>query len=541
MLTKTAPLLVVAAILFDGGLCDCYCDDFRYFSWNFGFSLNISLNETEILWEIVKPNGEYEVYTVANYSDYRHGRRESITERGLSFGGFCDYDCYVGLTITPTDLRYNGAQITGIVRLPECFNTSNTTNTTTLGIQGILKAPTDVSVEAVGVDSINVSWSAPFTLEGVPILHYSVYITSQGVSEQRNTTETHITLERPCASTTYQISAWNEVGEGNATRNAYPNIMKAAIKATSELSKTVMCFSCTFLADSTADGCAVTMENNKHVFVFNVTRTNNSDDNLVLLECFSVPEGGEYSVSVHEIHNGVHVCTQVNNITVWITESSSLIHSRVKPVSGWICAFCVFTNGSTAKGCAITLFSDQITFNYTIPRHSTYDIALQECFKVQQSGSYHVLVSDILMDGSEGYNTLELPDVTIALASATDNTAKQEDGTPTVAGLSAVLCLTSMGLIIAVLLASILFLKRRSKTWRKNNVCTDSECTTDQQQPAAVTTAPLYENTQLVQPPSSSVTDGGDNMYEHVELRPITGQEKEIAVAPNAAYGTVRR
>ena len=62
------------------------------------------------------------------------------------------------------------------------------------------------------------SWSPPFTLEGVPILHYSVYITSQGVSEQTNTTETHITLERPCASTTYQISAWNEVGEGNATR-----------------------------------------------------------------------------------------------------------------------------------------------------------------------------------------------------------------------------------------------------------------------------------------------------------------------------------
>ena len=92
--------------------------------------------EAEILWEIVKPNGEYEVHTAANYSHYRHGRHETITERGLSFGGFCDFDCYVGLTITPTDLRYNGAQITGIVRLPECFNTSNITNTTTLGIQG---------------------------------------------------------------------------------------------------------------------------------------------------------------------------------------------------------------------------------------------------------------------------------------------------------------------------------------------------------------------------------------------------------------------
>ena len=80
----------------------------------------------------------------------------------------------------------------------------------------------------------------------------------------------------------------------------------------------------TFLTDSTADGCAVAMENNKHDLVFNATRSNNNDDILSLLECFSVPEGGEYSVSVHEIHNGVHVCTQVNNITVWITESRPL-------------------------------------------------------------------------------------------------------------------------------------------------------------------------------------------------------------------------
>ena len=75
----------------------------------------------------------------------------------------------------------------------------------------------DVSVDEVSVESVNVSWSPPFTLDGVPILHYSVYTTSQGLTEQRNTTETHIILGSPCASTTYQISAWNEVGEGNAT------------------------------------------------------------------------------------------------------------------------------------------------------------------------------------------------------------------------------------------------------------------------------------------------------------------------------------
>ena len=70
------------------------------------------------------------------------------------------------------------------------------------------------------------------------------------------------------------------------------------------------------------------MENEKHVFVFNATRSNNNDDNLVLLECFSVPEGGEYGVSVHEIHNSVvqnHIGILVNNITVSITESMPVV------------------------------------------------------------------------------------------------------------------------------------------------------------------------------------------------------------------------
>ena len=101
---------------------------------------------------------------------------------------------------------------------------------------------------------------------------------------------------------------------------AFLTTIEAAVKVISELLKPGIC---SFFSDYTANGCTVRMENNKHVFVFNVTRSNNNDDNLPLLECFSVPEGGEYSVSVHEIHYGVvqeHVYTQVN-ITVWITES----------------------------------------------------------------------------------------------------------------------------------------------------------------------------------------------------------------------------
>ena len=64
--------------------------------------------------------------------------------------------------------------------------------------------------------SVNISWSPPITLDGVSILQYSVNIITQGLTVQRNTTDTYITLERPYTTTTYQISAWSLAGQGFA-------------------------------------------------------------------------------------------------------------------------------------------------------------------------------------------------------------------------------------------------------------------------------------------------------------------------------------
>ena len=87
-------------------------------------------------------------------------------------------------------------------------------------IVGLLDTPTDMTVNQVSVERVNVSWTPPFTLSEVPILMYTVYITSQGYTETMNTTETRFTL-RSCASTTYEISAWNEVGEGEKATYIY--------------------------------------------------------------------------------------------------------------------------------------------------------------------------------------------------------------------------------------------------------------------------------------------------------------------------------
>ena len=83
------------------------------------------------------------------------------------------------------------------------------------------------------------------------------------------------------------------------------------------------------------------------------------------------------------------------------------------PVIGGICASCVFTSNSTARGCTVKLHNNQCTFNFSLSRKSTKDIAILECFKLPKSGSFHVLVSEIKLDGSLGHNALKLPDITI--------------------------------------------------------------------------------------------------------------------------------
>ena len=58
-----------------------------------------------------------------------------LPDRGLLFSGYCFlYGCFLQMTISSIDMRYNGSQITGVLNLPECFNSSNTTDPLTLNI-----------------------------------------------------------------------------------------------------------------------------------------------------------------------------------------------------------------------------------------------------------------------------------------------------------------------------------------------------------------------------------------------------------------------
>ena len=176
----SVPLLLAIVCLTINGVACCYCDDFWYLDCKFlsskrlvyyrsynishavrsATTINISLvgstsvymearhiidyydcSDTEAHWEIERADGELEVYTVLN-DTYIYGRQEELPGTGLFFNGFCHpfiYSCHLNMEISPTDLRYNGAQITGVFNLPECFNSPNVTDTITLNIQGMVQ------------------------------------------------------------------------------------------------------------------------------------------------------------------------------------------------------------------------------------------------------------------------------------------------------------------------------------------------------------------------------------------------------------------
>lgn len=72
--------------------------------------------------------------------------------------------------------------------------------------------------QAVQISStqVLVSYTPPVTLEGVPILYYTIQVMGGIVV---NTTELNYTLQltNPCIFYNFTIAAWNTVGKGNIT------------------------------------------------------------------------------------------------------------------------------------------------------------------------------------------------------------------------------------------------------------------------------------------------------------------------------------
>ena len=103
----------------------------------------VNCNDTQdldVFWEIRRADGRIETYTGSELNGVDTSEYPDHLDRGLELYGSCDFQdktCYFLLRIRPTDLQYNGAQITITLYLPVCYTGHNVTKTLTLNIQGI--------------------------------------------------------------------------------------------------------------------------------------------------------------------------------------------------------------------------------------------------------------------------------------------------------------------------------------------------------------------------------------------------------------------
>ena len=84
---------------------------------------------------------------------------------------------------------------------------------------GFLEAPSNLQLTEMNSETIGLSWDPPFTLAGVPILQYSVYVDDftlypENTITVETTTSTQHFFRKPCSSIRYSVSGWNELGEG---------------------------------------------------------------------------------------------------------------------------------------------------------------------------------------------------------------------------------------------------------------------------------------------------------------------------------------
>ena len=88
------------------------------------------------------------------------------------------------------------------------------------------------------------------------------------------------------------------------------------MEAVSELFKSLICASCSFFTDSIADGCTIELQSSQYKFIFNMFHQ--TSHKSLLLECFSVPQPGVYSVSVRfgqvKTHKSRHLV--LPNVTI---------------------------------------------------------------------------------------------------------------------------------------------------------------------------------------------------------------------------------
>ena len=102
--------------------------------------------------------------------------------------------------------------------------------TATFYVQGPPSPPTNLTIEASdGESHLIFRWNPPVLTNAFIVSMYTVYIniSHTGIETRFNTTMRQYSIENPCSSVTFTVTAWNDIGEGNGNSLLYMPILYA--------------------------------------------------------------------------------------------------------------------------------------------------------------------------------------------------------------------------------------------------------------------------------------------------------------------------
>ena len=137
------------------------------------------------------------------------------------------------------------------------------------------------------------------------------------------------------------------------------------------------------------------------------------------------------------VHKLIDTCN-AQYVCVDLTLSQTTVKEIHKLLDSGVCAYCSFTAGSEAEGCAVELESEAHTHLFNMSRSTSGGGELSEsvldCFTVGGAGGYSVHVYEIQCNGELGQRNRELPDVTVEddKSSGTEDSNGADGGRATV-------------------------------------------------------------------------------------------------------------
>ncbi|XP_019857841.1 PREDICTED: uncharacterized protein LOC109586109 [Amphimedon queenslandica] len=310
----------------------------------------------------------------------------------------------------PALLEFNESTVQCVV-----FNGSNPhifSSTVQLLVQGLLSEVSHPSVTQINSTVLSLQYTAPYTLTGVPILHYNILILPTNASVNITDTQYNIHINDHCINYNIIITPWNIVGAGNITTLSNIILYQAPVVTMPQLIEeynngTLQVYiefqyniSC---KGTVPQSVSLTINKDKEYHCSVVSPTTNNctvttEDTVYVSVTMNITNALEYG-AIYSISMSVNN-TETTDFTFNISTYHVITAALLSTNDTTVCLECQFKQNSPSTGCyavfhPINTTGEVFPIYYRIMK-SLHDTIVSDCISTLPNGVYSISILDAL-------------------------------------------------------------------------------------------------------------------------------------------------